>query len=84
MFGVTPAPIYDPEQKLAYLKDHMVFFRPGDIVQFKPMSREAYDQAVAEVAAGRFDLRMRPVEFLLDEFLADPVGYPRALQELLA
>ena len=84
MFGVTPAPIYDPEQKLAYLKDHMVFFRPGDIVQFKPIDRVAYDQALADVTAGRFDLRMRSVEFSLDDFLADPVGYPRSLQEVLA
>src|SRR5476651_353925 len=84
MFGVTPAPIYDPAQQLAYLKDHMVFFRPGDIVQFKPIDREAYDLAVAEVDAGRFDLRIRPLEFSLDAFLADPIGYPKTLQEALA
>jgi len=84
MFGVTPAPIYDPQQQLAYLKQHMVFFRPGDIVQFKPIDRQAYDLAVAEVEAGRFDLRIREVEFSLDAFLADPVGYPTSLQEVLA
>ena len=37
MFGITPAPIYDPAQGLPYLKDFMVFFRPGDIVKFKPI-----------------------------------------------
>ena len=84
MFGVTPMPIYDPAQQLAYLKAHMVFFRPGDIVQFKPINRDAYDLAVAEVEAGRFDLRIRPVEFSLDAFLADPIGYPKSLQEALA
>ncbi|NTY94928.1 5-oxoprolinase subunit B family protein [Pseudomonas putida] len=84
MFGVTPAPIYDPRQTLNYLKAHMVFFRPGDIVQFKPIDRRAYDQAVADVEEGRFDLRIRPVEFSLDAFLADPVGYPKSLQEALA
>jgi len=62
----------------------MVFFRPGDIVQFKPIDRTAYDRAVAEVDAGRFDLRIRPVEFSLDAFLADPIGYPKTLQEALA
>ena len=62
----------------------MVFFRPGDIVQFKPIDRDAYDRAVAEVDAGRFDLRIRPVEFSLDAFLADPIGYPKTLQEALA
>ncbi|XBY09580.1 carboxyltransferase domain-containing protein [Escherichia coli] len=26
LFGITPAPIYDTEQKLSYFKDSMVFF----------------------------------------------------------
>jgi len=30
--AAAPAPIYDPAQGLPYLKDFMVFFRPGDIV----------------------------------------------------
>ena len=37
MFGITPMPIYDPEQKISYLRDFMVFFRPGDIVKWKPI-----------------------------------------------
>ncbi|MNR68465.1 hypothetical protein D3C85_1930300 [compost metagenome] len=53
-------------------------------MQFKPIDRRTYDQAVADVEEGRFDLRIRPVEFSLDAFLADPVGYPRTLQEVLA
>ena len=34
MFGVTPAPIFDPTQQLADFADFMVFFRPGDLVKF--------------------------------------------------
>ena len=37
LFGITPMPIYDPKQKVSYLSDFMVFFRPGDIVKFKPI-----------------------------------------------
>ena len=33
MFGITPVPIYDPNQEISYLRDFMVFFRPGDIVK---------------------------------------------------
>ncbi|MGC8141227.1 carboxyltransferase domain-containing protein, partial [Salmonella enterica] len=55
MFGVTPAPIYDPQQGLPYLQESMVFFRAGDIVQFKAIDRSAYDAAIAAVDAGRFD-----------------------------
>lgn len=35
MFGVTPAPIFDPEQKMPYLQEFMCFFKPGDIVKWK-------------------------------------------------
>ncbi len=83
MFGITPAPIFDPEQKLPYLKDMMVFFRPGDIVKWKPISREEYDRDVAAVEAGTFDLRIRPVSFSLQQFLDDPAAYNAALLKQL-
>ncbi|MEE9208990.1 MAG: allophanate hydrolase subunit 1, partial [Kiloniellales bacterium] len=40
MFGITPMPIYDPNQEVSYLRDFMVFFNPGDIVKFKPVGRD--------------------------------------------
>src|SRR5471030_2765181 len=83
MFGVTPAPIFDPEQRLSYLRDFMVFFRPGDIVKFKPIDRETYDRNIAEVEAGTFALRVKPVEFVLSEFKRDPDAYNRSLAEVL-
>src|SRR5690606_16441421 len=36
MFGITPVPIFDPQQKLPDFSEFMVFFRPGDIVKFRP------------------------------------------------
>jgi urea carboxylase len=83
MFGITPAPIFDPEQKLPYLKDMMVFFRPGDIVKWKPITREEYDRDLAAVEAGSFDLRIRPVSFSLQQFLADPAAYNATLLDQL-
>src|SRR5262245_11726774 len=68
MFGITPIPIYDPRQEISYLREFMVLFRPGDMVKWKPVSREAYDQAVADVDAGRFQPLMRDVTFSLHEF----------------
>ena len=49
MFGVTPAPIFDPAQRLSYLKELMVFFQPGDIVKYKPIDRAEYDRQIAQV-----------------------------------
>lgn len=83
MFGVTPMPIYDPTQTISYLKDFMVLFRPGDIVKWKPIDREEYDQTVADVEAGKFQPRICEVSFALDEFEKDIDGYNRKLQEAL-
>lgn len=83
MFGVTPVPIFDPEQKLSYFKDLMVFFKPGDIVKFQPIDRPEYDRICAQVEAGTYQPRSLPVSFKLQDFLADPDGYNRQLLEML-
>ncbi|MEC5342292.1 allophanate hydrolase subunit 1 [Brenneria populi] len=83
LFGVTPAPIYDPRQSLDYLRESLVFFRAGDIVQFKPIDPQRYERDRQAVEAGTFDLRIRPVTFELDKFVADPLDYKRYLQEVL-
>ena len=60
-----------------------MLFRPGDIVKWKPIDREEYDQTVADVEAGKFQPRIREVSFALDEFEKDIDGYNRKLQEAL-
>jgi urea carboxylase len=83
MFGITPMPIFDPKQEISYLKDFMVFFRPGDIVKFRPIDREAYDQDVADVEAGRYTPPIANVRFSLDDFHKDIDGTNAKLQEAL-
>lgn len=83
MFGITPMPIYDPTQTTSYLRDFMVFFNPGDIVKFKPIGREEYDQAVADVEAGKFAPPIRKVRFDLREFQADINAYNHKLEGTL-
>jgi urea carboxylase len=83
MFGITPMPIFDPTQTTSYLRDFMVFFRPGDIVKFKPIGREAYDQAVEDVERGRFAPPICAVEFDLAEFKQDIPAYNAGLEGVL-
>ena len=83
MFGITPMPIYDPEQSISYLQDFMVFFRPGDIVKWKPIDRAEYDAITARVAANTYVPRIRPVSFDLDAFKADIDGTNARLMEAL-
>ncbi|GAC1455264.1 MAG: allophanate hydrolase subunit 1 [Pseudarthrobacter sp.] len=83
MFGVAAAPIFDPTQSLADFKAFMVFFRPGDIVKFKPVTEAEYNEIQAEISAGTFRYRQAPATFELSKALADPEGYNRELMEAL-
>ena len=84
MFGITPMPIYDAEQKIGYLRDFMVLFNPGDLVKFTPIDRETYDNIVLDIEEGRFEPAIRPVTFSLSEFQKDIEGYNRKLEGVLA
>ena len=83
MFGITPMTIYDPRQEVPYLKDFMVFFRPGDIVKWRSIGRAEYDRIAGDMQAGRFEPRMRDVVFSLDDFNADLDGTNARLMEAL-
>jgi urea carboxylase len=83
MFGITPMPIYDPNQKIKYLKDFMCLFKPGDIVKWKPIDRAEYDATVIAVEKGKFMPRMKDVKFSLEEFKKDMDGYNAKLMGAL-
>lgn len=83
MFGVTPVPIFEPAQRLLYFKDLMVFFKPGDIVKWKPIDRAEYDRITQAVEAGTYQPRTRPVSFSLEAFLANPDQCNQQLLQVL-
>ena len=83
MFGITPMPIYDPAQTVPYLRDFMCLFRPGDIVRWRPIGREEYDETVAAVDAGSWAPRIAPVTFSLDAFRRDAAGSNARIMEAL-
>jgi urea carboxylase len=83
MFGITPMPIYDPHQKISYLREFMALFKPGDMVKWKPITLAAYHDAVADVEAGRLAPLIRDVTFSLTEFEHDIDGYNRKLEKAL-
>jgi len=72
MFGITPLPIYDPRQRHEAFRDSMVLFRPGDIVKFRPIGQAEYHELEAAAERGEDVYRSVPVDFELNDFLADP------------
>lgn len=83
MFGITPMTIFDADQKVSYLKDFMVFFKPGDIVKWKPIDRAEYDRILKAVEDGTYTPRIATVTFDLEEFNGDMEGTNAKLMEAL-
>lgn len=83
MLGITPTPIFDPEQKLDDFADFMVLFRTGDIVKYRPIGEDEYVSIQADVEAGTYRYKQAPVTFSLGDSIADPNGYNRRLLEAL-
>ena len=83
MYGVTPAPIYDPTRKVRYLTDEMCLFKPGDIVKFKSITRDEYDATLEEIEANRWQPTTRECTFSLAGFNKDIYGTNAQLMELL-
>ena len=83
MYGVTPAPIYDPAQQVRYLTEEMCLFRPGDIVKFRPQTRDDYDATLEAIAANAWEPKIRPCSFSLTEFNRDRTGTNARLMEAL-
>lgn len=84
MFGITPMPIYDPNQAVSYLQDFMVFFNPGDLVKWRSVDRAEYDKIIVDVESGNYQPRIRNVVFDLDAFNKNPESYNLSLLEDLS
>lgn len=83
MFGITPVTIFDSSQRTSYLSDFMVFFKPGDIVKWKPINRKEYDQIVLDVESGKYQPKIENVVFDLAAFNKDIDGTNSKLLETL-
>lgn len=79
MFGIAAAPIFDPGQALPDFEESMVFFRPGDIVKFRPVTEPEYREIEASVEAGTFRYRTAPVSFDADRAASDLGAYTTTL-----
>lgn len=54
IFGRTPMPTWDKDQRLAAFKDSLALFRPGDRVRFTPIGKDEYDFIEARVGEGTY------------------------------
>lgn len=83
MFGIAAAPIFDPAQRLPDFDNFLIFFKPGDIVKFKPVDEAEYRKIQAQVESGNFRYRQAPVTFDLQQAMQDPKAYNKKMMEHL-
>lgn len=83
MFGVAAGPIFDPSQSAPHMKDSMVFFRPGDVVKFKPVTEDEYYRLQEEVDQGIFEYKTYPIQFDAAKALTNCEQYNVELLEVL-
>jgi urea carboxylase len=72
MFGIAPIPIYEPARG-------EVFFKAGDILKFRAITRAEYDR----LSESPPPLRTAPVTFSLVDFEKGPESYNAHLMEAL-
>lgn len=83
MFGVAAAPIFDPEQRGRDFEDFMIFFKPGDLVKFRPIEESEYYEIQKQVDAGTYSYKQAPVSFDLERALSEGPAYNDELMEAL-
>lgn len=83
MLGIAVGPIYDPLQKAADLRDSMIFFRPGDIIKYRPIDENEFNDLNKQVDEGTFRYKQVPVQFDVTQAMSDPENYNQILLEAL-
>jgi urea carboxylase len=83
LFGRTPLEVFDADQGLPDFADSMVFPNPGDILNFRRIDREEYDDIREQVEADDYEYTVEDVEFSPEEFFEAPHEYNEDLQEVL-
>jgi urea carboxylase len=81
LFGSAPAPIFDGAQEQPDFAeaDSAVFFRHGDVIDFRRIGQDEYDDVRGQVEARQWRYTTRPVSFSPSRWLDDPDGTNREL-----
>lgn len=76
----TTNPIYDPKQAHPDFQENPVLLKPGDILKWRAVTREEWDELDAAIQKGeRF--KIKRVTFEPEVYQQDPPGYTQALME---
>lgn len=80
LFGITPGPVFEKEQKLIDFKESMVFPIPGDIYKFNSITMEEYLNYRKQVEEGTFEYRKIDFEFSANQVLDDIENFSKLVE----
>lgn len=83
LFGMSASPVFDLAQQLPDFADDIVFPKAGDILRYRAVDMNEFEQTRSQVEAGTFHYRIREVDFEPNAVLADPDAVNRELLEVL-
>ncbi|RJT07831.1 allophanate hydrolase subunit 1 [Halococcus sp. IIIV-5B] len=83
LYGRTPVEVLDVDQELPNFEESMVLPNPGDIVRYRRINREEYDEIRTAIEDGTYEFEMADVTFSPEEFFEAPADYNARLVEEL-
>lgn len=75
LIGMTPVPVYHPEQQLAEFADTFFLAREGDVWVHRAIDEQEYDQIAREVAAGTYTYRSKQIELSFQQYAQEGKRY---------
>jgi urea carboxylase len=81
LYGRTPVEVLDVDQKLPNFEESMVLPNPGDIIRYRRINRDEYDEIRAAIEDGTYEFKMADVTFSPEEFFEAPADYNTRLVE---
>lgn len=75
LIGITPVPVYQPEQKLAEFKESMFLARPGDIWVHRSIKETEYYAILSEVENGLYCYRTKTIDFSPEQYVREHNTY---------
>ncbi|EMA37720.1 5-oxoprolinase subunit B family protein [Halococcus hamelinensis] len=81
LYGRTPVEVLDVDQALPNFEESMVLPNPGDIIRYRRINRDEYDEIRAAIEDGTYEFEMADVTFSPEEFFEAPADYNTRLVE---
>ncbi|MDM5335136.1 carboxyltransferase domain-containing protein [Ureibacillus composti] len=75
LLGIVAPEILDIKQRLPSFEDSMVFFRQNDIMQFRAINMEEYEEIRERVKRGTYQYKMTEISYSLKEIMEDYEGF---------